>query len=63
MAEIKKIIIPKPLKELLNKEAGFTIEEIVSSMEIEENKKFIKEIEPLIKEVLKKEFPMLSMFL
>lgn len=62
MAEKNVFSLPQSLKDLFNK-PNFTIEEIISLMELEENKKFLKEIEPLIKSILSEKFPMLSMFL
>lgn len=58
-----KIKIPKSLTDILSQENGFSFDEILPVLELPENKKFLEEIKPLIIETLKKEFPIISMFL
>jgi hypothetical protein len=63
MAEKKKIVIPESLRNVLNNPEGFSVEEIMNVLEKQENKNFLNEIKPLVIEMLKKEFPFISMFL
>jgi hypothetical protein len=63
MAEKKKIVIPESLRNVLNNPVGFSVEEIMNVLEKQENKNFLNEIKPLVIEMLKKEFPFISMFL
>lgn len=59
----KRIIIPKCILDIISNPNGFTVKEILEIQKTDEVKKFLDETTPLVKEVLKKEFPMLSPFI
>lgn len=55
-------ILPKVLSDVLTKPEGFSIEEIVKTLDDHEVKTFLDNLKPVLMEMLKKEFPLLSIF-